>query len=165
MRRCNWRESARSVYALSAAMASVGSMDTSERRPNGEVQPRQNRVVSRVTLHNVRLYIGLVQERHGSIGRSRLVGLHYCLGGPESAQCVYCFPSSAPPEYQPRVQAARRSVKRFAPTAATPTGGAWTGVARGPSSLPHTAIPQIAQTAPARARAPQSPPVSPPAQC
>ena len=36
-----------------------------------------------LTFANVRLYIGLIQERHGSIGRSRLVGLHYRLGGPE----------------------------------------------------------------------------------
>ena len=54
--------------------------------------------------NNVRLYIGLVQERHGSIGRSRLVGLHYRLGGPESAQCalgsraapIHRMPSSRP---------------------------------------------------------------------
>ena len=68
MRRCNWRESARSVYTLSAAMASVGSMDTSERRPNGEVQPRQNRVVSRVTLHDVRYerseVLSLIRKRN-----------------------------------------------------------------------------------------------------
>ena len=41
-----------------------------------------------LTINNVRLYIGLIQERHGLIGESRLVGLHYCLGGPESAQCA-----------------------------------------------------------------------------
>ncbi len=41
-----------------------------------------------LTFANVRLSIGLIQERHGSIGRSRLVGLHYRLGGPESAQCA-----------------------------------------------------------------------------
>jgi hypothetical protein len=33
----------------------------------------------------VRLYIGLIQERQGSIGRSPFMGLHYRLGGPESA--------------------------------------------------------------------------------
>jgi hypothetical protein len=57
-----------------------------------------------VTLCNVRLYIGLVQELHGLIGKSRLVGLHYRLGGPESAQCalgrcaapVHRVPSSRP---------------------------------------------------------------------
>jgi hypothetical protein len=37
---------------------------------------------------NVRLYIGLIQERHDLIGGSRLVGLHYRLGGPESAECA-----------------------------------------------------------------------------
>src|SRR6266496_6509846 len=37
---------------------------------------------------NMRLYIGLIQERHDLTGGSRLVGLHYCLGGPESAQCA-----------------------------------------------------------------------------
>ena len=45
--------------------------------------PWPNRVFYRVTSHNVRLYTGLIQERHGSTGRSRLVGLHYRLGGPE----------------------------------------------------------------------------------
>ena len=57
-----------------------------------------------LTHSNVRLYIGLIQERHGSIGRSPLVGLHYRLGGPESAQCalgsraapVHRMPSSRP---------------------------------------------------------------------
>ena len=57
-----------------------------------------------LTFANVRLYIGLIQERHGSIGRSRLVGLHYRLGGPESAQCalgsraapIHSVPSSRP---------------------------------------------------------------------
>jgi hypothetical protein len=37
---------------------------------------------------NVRLYIGLIQERRDLIGGSWLVGLHYRLGGPESAQCA-----------------------------------------------------------------------------
>jgi len=46
-------------------------------------------------MDNVRLYIGLIQERHGLIGKSRLVGLHYCLGGLESAQCA--LGSSAAP--------------------------------------------------------------------
>ncbi len=36
----------------------------------------------------MRLYIGLIQELHGWIGRSPLVGLHYRLGGPEPAECV-----------------------------------------------------------------------------
>jgi Plasmid pRiA4b ORF-3-like protein len=53
----------------------------------------------------------------------------------------------------------------FVPTAAMPTGAAWAGVARDPSSLPHTAIPQIEQTASESARSPQSPPVSPPDRC
>ena len=48
-----------------------------------------------LTLYNVRLYIGLIQGRHDLIGGSRLVGLHYCLGGPESAQCA--LGSSAAP--------------------------------------------------------------------
>jgi len=43
----------------------------------------------------VRLYIGLIQERDGLIGRSPRVGLHYCLGGPESAECA--LGSSAAP--------------------------------------------------------------------
>ena len=42
----------------------------------------------RLTHDNVRLYIGLIQERHDLIGGSWLVGLHYRLGGPESAQCA-----------------------------------------------------------------------------
>ena len=41
-----------------------------------------------VTMDNVRLYIGLIQEHHDLIGGSRLVRLHYCLGGLESAQCA-----------------------------------------------------------------------------
>jgi hypothetical protein len=45
-------------------------------------------VVVFITSNSVRLYIGLIQERHGSIGGSRVVGLHYRLGGPESAQCA-----------------------------------------------------------------------------
>jgi len=57
-----------------------------------------------LTIDNVRLYIGLIQERHGSIGKSRLVGLHYRLGGPVSAECalgsnaapVHRVPSSRP---------------------------------------------------------------------
>jgi hypothetical protein len=57
-----------------------------------------------VTMDNVRLYIGLIRERHGLIGGSWLVGLHYRLGGPESAQCalgssaapVHRMPSSRP---------------------------------------------------------------------
>ena len=56
------------------------------------------------TIDNVRLYIGLIQERHDLIGGSWLVGLHYRLGGPESAQCalgsraapVHRMPSSRP---------------------------------------------------------------------
>ena len=36
----------------------------------------------------MRLYIGLIQARDDLTGGSRLVGLHYCLGGPESAQCA-----------------------------------------------------------------------------
>jgi hypothetical protein len=46
-------------------------------------------------MDNVRLYIGLIQERHDLIGGLRLVGLHYRLGGPESAQCA--LGSSAAP--------------------------------------------------------------------
>jgi hypothetical protein len=54
--------------------------------------------------NNVRLYTGLIQELHGLIGRSRLVGLHYRLRGPESAQCalgrcaapIHRVPSSRP---------------------------------------------------------------------
>jgi hypothetical protein len=34
------------------------------------------RLVSCITLYNVRLYIGLIQERHDLTGGSRLVGLH-----------------------------------------------------------------------------------------
>jgi hypothetical protein len=41
-----------------------------------------------LTFAIVRLYIGLVQGRRSLIGRMRLVGLHYCLGGLESAQCA-----------------------------------------------------------------------------
>jgi hypothetical protein len=41
---------------------------------------------SPVTFYNVRLYTGLIQELRGLIGRSRLVGFHYRLGGPESAE-------------------------------------------------------------------------------
>jgi hypothetical protein len=41
-----------------------------------------------LTHNNVRLYIGLIQERHDLIGGSWLVRLHYCLGGLESAQCA-----------------------------------------------------------------------------
>jgi hypothetical protein len=48
----------------------------------------ENQQLSRITIYNVRLYIGLVQERCGLIGRSRLAGLHYRLGGLESAQCA-----------------------------------------------------------------------------
>jgi hypothetical protein len=40
------------------------------------------------TRSNMRLYIGLIQERRDLIGGSWLVGLHYRLGGPESAQCA-----------------------------------------------------------------------------
>ncbi len=69
-----------------------------------QFETTENRVVYRVTFHNVRLYIGLIQERHGSIGKSRLVGLHYRLGGPVSAECalgsnaapVHRVPSSRP---------------------------------------------------------------------
>jgi hypothetical protein len=52
------------------------------------MKPRKNREVSSVAFRNVRLYIGLIQERRDLIGGSWLVGLHYRLGGPESAQCA-----------------------------------------------------------------------------
>ena len=52
-------------------------------------------IISELMFHNVRLYIGLIQERHDLIGGSWLVGLHYRLGGPESAQCA--LGSSAAP--------------------------------------------------------------------
>ena len=46
-------------------------------------------------MDNVRLYIGLIQERDDLTGGSRLMGLHYRLGGLESAQCA--LGSSAAP--------------------------------------------------------------------
>jgi len=63
-----------------------------------------NRMTSRIALYNVRLYIRLIQECHDLTGGSRLVGLHYRLGGPESAQCalgsraapIHSVPSSRP---------------------------------------------------------------------
>jgi hypothetical protein len=76
----------------------------SRREGVADQQRASNGGVVGLTIDNVRLYIGFIQERHGSIGRSRLVGLHYCLGGPESAQCalgssaapIHRVPSSRP---------------------------------------------------------------------
>ena len=73
-------------------------------RANCEEARASNAESINVTSHNVRLYIGLIQERHDLIGGSRLVGLHYRLGGPESAQCalgsraapIHRVPSSRP---------------------------------------------------------------------
>jgi hypothetical protein len=63
--------------------------------------------------NNVRLYIGLIQEHHDLIGGSWLVGLHYRLGGLESAQCVYCLPCLTPPGLSTSCPNRRSSCQAF----------------------------------------------------
>ena len=74
-------------YALLSDKGTMGRSSRHRRWGRQELLPIVITLIL-LTIYNVRLYIGSIQERHGLIGGSRLVGLHYRLGGPESAQCA-----------------------------------------------------------------------------
>src|SRR5919198_1269788 len=76
---------------------------------------------------------------------------------------LYCFPCLTPLDLPTSCPGRSPSCQVFSPpTMATPTDGAWMGLPRGRSGLPHTVTPQTERTASGHAPSPLSPPVSPP---